>query len=613
MSKKYEALAKDILENVGGKENVNFVMNCATRLRFQLKDIKKADKGKIENLKGVISVIIQNGQFQVCIGPHVSEVLEEVNKLGNFSEVKVEDNNQKSGMDRFFEVVSGIFTPIVPILMAAGMVGALLALLSGLGIVSTKNPTYYTFNIIREAGFYFLPIFVAYTASKKLNANPYLSMMLGAILLHPQLSNFSALGVEKLDIFGVVIPSVKYANGVLPAILGVWVLSYVENFFKKVFHPVVRSFMAPMMTMLVMLPIMLIVIGPAGSYVAKYIGDFFIFFGDKLGFLAVALLAAFMPLMIATGTHSFAFPVVVATLTTVGKESLIIPSMMAENLAMAGAAFAVATMAKSQEKKAEARAASMSAILGISEPAMYGVNLPLKTPFYATMIGGGIGGLFAGIFKLEFYAIVSASTVGLPGTLNGEGFRNFMVAVGTMIISFIATFIITRVLFKKNSSEKLDSVNKSNSEPIKINVPIKGAILSLDNVKDETFASGAMGKGIAITPEEGTVYSPVDGTIVTIFETKHAICIISNEGAELLIHIGMDTVKLKGRYFESFVKAGQKVSKGDKLIAFDINAIKNEGYDVTTPIIITNSQEYKEIKFTNKNKVNKEDEMMVIK
>lgn len=456
MSKKYESLGKDILENVGGKENVNFVMNCATRLRFQLKDIEKANKEKVENLEGVIKVVIQSGQFQVCIGPHVSEVLEEVNKLGNFADSadsKEEDKNSKSRIDRFFEVVSGIFTPIVPILLASGMVGALLALLSGLGLVDTNNPTYYTFNIIKEAGFYFLPIFVGYTAAKKLGANPFLSMMLGAILLHPQLNGFADLKVANLNIFGITVPNVHYGSSILPIILSVWLLAYVEKFFNKVFHPVVRAFMSPMMSMLVMLPIMLIIIGPAGDFAAKYVGEFVVFFGDKAGFLAVAAIGAFMPIMIVTGTHSFAFPVIVASLTTVHSEGLLIPGFLAENLAMAGAAFAVATMVKSQEKKAEARAGALSAILGISEPAMYGVNLPLKTPFYAAIIGGGLGGLFAGIFKLKFYAIVSASLTGLPGTLNNQGFGNLLVAIITMVISFAAAFIATRILARKNIGE----------------------------------------------------------------------------------------------------------------------------------------------------------------
>lgn len=612
MSKKYESLAKDILKYVGGKENVTFLMHCATRLRFQLKDIKKAEKEKIEGLKGVISVIIQNGQFQVCIGPHVSEVYEEVNKLGDFADSKVKDERPKSKADRFFEVVSGIFTPIVPILIASGMVGALLALLSGLKLVDEHNITYYTFNIIKEAGFYFLPIFIGYTAAKKLGANPFLSMMLGAILLHPQLNNFANLNVENLNIFGIAVPNVHYGSSILPIILSVWLLAYVEKFFNKVFHPVVRAFMSPMMSMLVMLPIMLIVIGPAGNYAAKYVGDFVVFFGDKAGFLAVAAIGAFMPLMIVTGTHSFAFPVIVASLTTTGSEGLLIPGMLAENLAMAGAAFAVATMAKNQEKKAEARAGAISAVLGISEPAMYGVNLPLKTPFYAAMIGGGLGGLFAGIFKLKFFAIVSASLTGLPGTLGGNGFGNLVVAVITMVISFTGAFIATKILEKKTVSEEIPTNKKEKGEQVSIGAPVNGSVIELKDVKDETFASEAMGKGFAIIPKEGIVYSPVDGAIISIFATKHAICLISDEGVEMLIHIGMDTVKLNGKYFESFISEGQKVSKGDKLVSFDIEAIKNEGYDVTIPVIITNSNEYENVQITDKKEVEIKDEVMVI-
>ncbi|MFV0556533.1 MAG: PTS transporter subunit EIIC [Lactovum sp.] len=469
MSKNYEKLAQQILDLVAGKENISFVMHCATRLRFTLVDESKVDIEGLNALPEVITVLNSSGQFQVVIGNDVSLVFKELNKLGNFSQTSNrEEKIGKSKFDKFFEIVSGIFTPIVPILMAAGMVGALLTILSLTKILPSTSSTYYVFNLIKEAGFYFLPIYVGYTAANKLGTNPFLAMLLAAILVHPQLSSFESLGLEQLDIFGIPIKNVKYANSVLPAILGVWLLSYVERFFNKYTPSAVRAFISPMMTMIVTMPIVLLVIGPAGGYVADMFGLAVQTLGTKFGFIFIAILAGLMPLMIVTGTHSFVFPLVVATLAQNGSESILIPAMMAENLAMAGAAFALSTMTKDVNKKAEARAASLSAILGISEPAMYGVVLPERKAFYSTMVGSLIGGAFAGIFGLSFYTIVSASVTGLPGTFaEGEqSIFNFMIACLTMLISFVVTFIITKLLVTNKKGK--DIIEKKVNEEVAI-------------------------------------------------------------------------------------------------------------------------------------------------
>lgn len=617
---KYENLAREILNLVGGEENVNFVMHCATRLRFTLKDINKPNTKSIENLKGVISVIVQNGQYQVCIGPEVIDVYAALKKMGNLVKEENTEKQTKKPMDRFFEVISGIFTPIVPVLMAAGMVGALLTVLSLCGVLSESSSTYYVFNLIKEAGFYFLPFYIGYTASVKLGANPFLGMLLAGVLLHPQLKDFSNLGVEQLSVFGIGIKSVKYANSVLPIILGVWLLAYLEKMFTKVCHKTVRAFMVPMLSMLVITPIVLVVIGPLGGYVSDVLGQGVQLLGDKLGFVAVGIFGALMPLMIVTGTHSFAFPLIVSTLTALGYEQLLIPAMLAENLAMSGAAFAVSTLTKNSEVKVESRAAALSAVLGISEPAMYGINLPRRTPFYSTIIASGIAGTFAGLFKLKFYAIASASVVGLPATIGDGSIVNFVIACITIIISFTAAFITTRLLgINEENTSDIDEINadeviinNEKREQFEISSPVKGKVIQLEKVNDKTFASGVIGKGLAIDPEEGVIVSPVDGTIVSIFETKHAICIKSNDGVEILIHIGIDTVQLGGKYFESLLKAGDKVKKGAPIMKFDIEAIKKEGYEIVTPIIITNSDNYIDIIGTKNVSVNKKDVILTV-
>lgn len=599
MKKDYPKLASTILEKVGGKENVEFVMNCATRLRFTLKNMDLAKTEEIKNTKGVIDVIIQNGQYQVCIGPDVIDVFKELNKIGDFSQKKEEEpKNDQKLIDKFFGVVSGIFTPIVPVLMAAGMVGALLTVLDLIGVLPSTSSTYYVWNLIKEAGFYFLPFYVAYTASQKLGANPFLSMLLAGVLLHPQLSDFSSLGVKQLTFFGIGIKAVTYSSTILPIILSVWLLSYVEKFFTKVCPQVIRAFSVPMLSTMVVVPLMLIIIGPAGGYLADYMSVFVQYLGNNLGFLAVGIIAALTPIMIATGTHSFAFPVIVTTLAMNGYEALIVPAMLAENLAMAGAAFAVGIKTKDKDVRAEANAATLSACLGISEPAMYGINLPRKTPFYATIIASGIGGVVAGLLGVRFYAVASASFVGLPATIGEGSMMGVVYSLIVIAVSFISAFIFTIILGKKDLETNVDNKEAESQMTMKgeeILSPLDGELIELSDVKDKTFASGAMGKGVAIKPVEGMLVSPINGHIEMIFNTKHAIGLKSDDGAEILIHIGMDTVNLQGKYFEVLKNAGDNVKVGDELIRFDIEAMESEGYDVTTPIIVTNSQEYVDV------------------
>lgn len=370
MKKDYNLLAEKILDLVGGTQNVQHLMHCATRLRFTLNDIESAknNKEEIENLEGVVGVIIQNGQYQVCIGPDVSKVcdiiLKELEVEGN-SSIETEETAKKKGMDRVFEVISGIFTPVVPVLMASGMMGAVLTILKLVGVLQETSTTYYVLNVIYDAGFYFLPIFIAYNAAKKFNTTPFLGMLLACIMIHPNIVDFSSLGVKQLSLFSIAIPTVNYSKTVLPIIIGVWILSYIERALNKVMPAIIRSFMVPVLCMFIMTPIMLIVVGPLGNNIGNALGDGVIWLGNNLGFFAVAILAFFTPVMIATGTHSFAFPVIVASITQVGFDQLLMPSMCAENLAMAGAAFAIAMMSKDTDRRGEGLSASLSAIFTV--------------------------------------------------------------------------------------------------------------------------------------------------------------------------------------------------------------------------------------------------------
>lgn len=616
MKKNYESLAKSILSLVGGKENVSHVMHCATRLRFTLKNIEKANTEEIKALKGVIDVIIKNGQYQVCIGPDVIDVYEALTKMAGFEKNGDQPVEKKKAMDAFFEVISGIFTPIVPILMAAGMVGAVLTVLDLTGILPSNSPTYYVWNLIKEAGFYFLPMYVAYTASQKLHANTFLSMLLAGVMLHPQLTTFESLGVEQLSFFGIGIRTVSYSTTILPIILGVWLLSKIEKIITKYCPQTIRAFTVPMLSMMIVAPITLIIVGPAAQYVADYLSMFVQMLGNSFGFIAVGIIAALTPIMIATGTHSFAFPVIVTSLAMNGYEALLVPAMLAENLAMAGAAFAVGMLSKDKDVKAEANAACLSACLGISEPAMYGINLPRKTPFYATIAASGIGGVVAGLFNVKFYAIASASFVGLPATIGEGTMMNCAWAVVTIAVSFISAFIITRLLGVKDVEAQETKIEekktKNEVKSVVIASPLNGRVVELKDVEDKTFASEAMGKGIAIEPSKGELVSPVNGTIKSIFPTKHAIGIVSEEGVEILLHIGMDTVQLEGKHFELHKKVNNHVCVGDLILSFDIDAIEKEGYSVVTPIIITNTADYLDIISCKDNQVKQGDNILTV-
>ena len=461
MDQDYKEFSTKIIKLVGGKDNISDVFHCATRLRFSLKDISKAESNidDIKLQKEVLDVIVQNGQFQVVIGPNVSKVFAVVNEDLKLNEnQRIDDKTEeieKSVMDKFFAVVSGIFTPVVPVLMASGMMGAVITIAKLLGVPET-NSTLYLFNIVYEAGFYFLPFFIAATSAKAFKANQFLSMLVAAIMLWPGFVGFADKGIKSLEFFSLNVQAIDYSKAVLPIILGIWLLSYLEKFFNKVLPDIIRAFMAPLLVMAIMLPIQLIVIGPLGTNIANVLGTGVVWLGDNLGFFAVALLAFLTPVMIATGTHSFAFPAIVATLTTVGYDQLLMPSMVAENLAMAGAA--IAMLSKDKDKRAQGISASLSAVLGISEPAMYGFNLPSKYGFLGSMIGGAIGGLFAGIFQFRMYAIASSSVVGIPAMFGDKGVFNVIIGVLTIIISFVASALITIVLSKSNI--KLDKFGK---------------------------------------------------------------------------------------------------------------------------------------------------------
>lgn len=602
----YENLAKQILKNVGGQENVSNLTHCATRLRFNLKDVSKANTETIKKTKGVMGVVDKGGQYQVIIGNDVNHVYKEIMKIAN-----IEGNSESKEVDdrktvaKVIDTITGIFTPILPAITAAGMMKAVLALLTAFKLISTDSQSYQIFNFMADAAFYFLPIFLANSAAKKFKCNPYLAMMLGGILLHPTfvtMVNTAKETGESLSIFGLPITLASYSSSVLPIILGVWFMSYVEPIADKISPKAIKFFTKPLITAVVSGIVILVVIGPIGYIVSDKVGLGIKTLESYASWLVPTLLGGLTPLLVMTGTHYGLIPIGINNRMTMGYDTIIYPGMLASNVSQGGAALAVAIKSKNKEIKQLASSAGITAVCGITEPALYGVNLRFKTPLYASMIGGAVGGLFLGLFRVSNYSGGSPGFLTLPSYIGGESMMNFVYACIGAVISVVVAFVAGLILYK----DKVEAIEDENLEEVavdkaplmnKITIasPLKGEIVPLTEVKDETFASEMMGKGIAINPTEGKVVSPINGTVQMIFKTKHAIGLKSEEGAEILIHIGMDTVQLDGKHFIAHVKDGDKVKVGDTLVEFDMDAIKKEGYELVTPVIITNTMEYLEI------------------
>ncbi|MGG7212522.1 beta-glucoside-specific PTS transporter subunit IIABC [Clostridium nigeriense] len=622
----YENLAKSILEKVGGEKNVSNLTHCATRLRFNLKDNTKANTEAIKALNGVMGVVDKGGQYQVIIGNDVNNVYKEVTKISNLEgkESSTEEVDDRKTVAKVIDTITGIFTPILPAITAAGMMKAVLALLSAFKLLTADSQTYQVINFMADAAFYFLPILLASSAAKKFKCNQYLAMMLGGMLLHPtfvSMVNTAKEAGTSIEVFGLPILLASYSSSVLPIILGVWFMSYVEPIADKISPKAIKFFTKPLITALVTGIVLLVAIGPIGYIVSDKVGLAIKTLESYASWLVPTLIGGLLPLFVMTGTHYGLIPIGINNRMTMGYDTIIYPGTLASNVAQGGAALAVAFKTKNSEIKQLASSAGITGVCGITEPALYGVNLRFKTPLYAAMIGGAVGGLFLGIFRVCNYSGGSPGFLTLPSYIGGESMMNFVYACIGAAISVVVSFIACLVLYKdpeeeKSAKEEVVVKEEASKKPLvnKITIasPIKGEIVPLNKVNDETFASEMMGKGVAINPKEGKVLSPINGKVQMLFKTKHAIGLKSDDGAEILIHIGMDTVQLEGKYFTAHVKDGDTVKIGDTLVEFDMEAIKKEGYELVTPIIVTNTMDYLEVIASDKKEVNSGDTIISI-
>lgn len=614
-------LAKSCVSFIGGKQNIQSAAHCFTRLRFTLKDQKQVDVQKLKDLNGVLDVQEVGTQTQIIIGPGVEEVYREVkNLLGDLQgQTKTaEPKGKKNFIPKLFDTVTGIFGPIIPIITAAGMVKAVLAILVLVGL-SKDSQEYYIINFISDASFYFFPIFLGFSSGNKFGCNPYLAAVLGGVLLHPNFVEMLTAG-DPVSFFGMPVVLYKYASSVLPIILIAFFMSYVQRFAEKISPNFIKAILVPLLVIGISAPVGILIIGPIGSLLGEGLATCVSYLDNNIPFLVPTLMGAFCPLLVFVGMHNALTPLASISLVDKGFETIQGPGMLASNIAQAAASLAVGLKSKNQKTKQLAFSAGATALCGITEPALYGVTFKYKRPLIAVMIGGGLGGLYAGLTHLVRFSFGSPGIPTLPVFI-GEDPANFRNAVITLLISFVVTFILTWILGfeEEKESDGPEYVETSEAltehimmEKIEIQSPLQGQVLSLSAVNDQTFASEAIGKGVAIVPENNTIFAPCDGFIITVFKTKHAIGIMSSGGTEILLHLGIDTVELNGKYFDINVKNGDKIHKGQVLGTMDLDGIKGEGYDITSPVIITNSKQYVEVIGTKKTNVTEADSLLTI-
>lgn len=615
MSKNYSDLAQSIIKLVGGKENIRNLIHCQTRLRFDLTDESKVKVQELQKLAGVAGVINSGGQFQVVIGTHVSEVYEEVaSLLGDVEEMAGKDvGKKKNFLSLAIEFISTSFSPIIPAMSGAGMIKALLALLVLFNLVSNESQTYYIINFMADAVFYFLPFFLANTAARKLKCNPYLAMALAGVLLHP---NFAALitAGEPVNLFSMPVRLVGYGASVIPILLIVICQSFIEKFFNKIIPNAVKIVFVPMLTILITGVIALVAVGPLGSYVGEFIAAGFNAIRAAAPWAPAVIVGTLLPIMVMFGIHTSIGPLDVLQLTSVGDANIFGPGAMVSNIATGVAALVASTRTKDQKEKQVATSGGITALMGITEPALYGVALPKKYPLIATMIGGGVGGLYAGLSGASRFATGSSGLPAIPLYIgeNISNVVNILIAIAiTMITTAVATYLLS-IRFEKDTSNETTSESVIAVDSIAINSPIIGEMLDLSEVKDEAFSKGMLGKGVAFEPSEGKVVAPFNGTVATLFPTKHAIGLVCENGVELLIHIGLNTVDLNGKYFEAHVRQGDKVIQGQTLITFDLEKLRAEGYVTQIPVVVTNTANFKEVSHDAYGTKNSENTMLTI-
>ncbi|WP_291049907.1 beta-glucoside-specific PTS transporter subunit IIABC [Herbiconiux sp.] len=636
---KYQKDAAAIIAAVGGDENIASLYHCVTRLRFGLKDNAKADQGALQAIAPVMGVNDAGTQYQVIVGNDVPDVyraiVAELPRLasaetvdgsgagaasGAGSDAKADGNLAKRTFARFLDFISGTFAPILPAIAGAGLLKGVLALINAFGWVDPTSQTFLIFSAIADAVFFFLPVIVAISAARKLGANPYVAGSLGAILVYPALGTLLGAG-DPVALFGIPVTAVTYSYSVIPVLLGVYLMSWVERGFTAIIPSFLKLTFVPMLTLVIVAPITLIALGPLGTFIGNGVAGGINWALDNGGAPAGFVIGALLPLIIMTGMHYTLVPFILQNLATLGYDKFL-PLTYVQTFATAGAVFGVFLRARNKQVKALSLSTTFTALMGVTEPALYGLALPLRRPLIASMAGAGVGGAIS--LGLGVKAYVLAGNGGLPG-LPGLVGETFVWAIVGIVVAFIVSTVVSMILGIDESilARTAENAPAAAAAPVAattdataavsgstaraasgtlpvptgtvlgeiVSSPMTGELVSLDDVPDATFSKRIVGDGTAIRPTDGRVTSPVDGEVVTVFPTKHAVAVRSDSGVEVLIHVGLDTVNLKGAGFTSHVAVGDRVSTGDLPLDVDLAAIATTN-DTLTVIVITNSGDY---------------------
>lgn len=607
---KYQALAEEIVQAIGGKENIHGLTHCITRLRFKLKDENKALDEKLKKMSGVVTVMKSGGQYQVVIGNHVPDVYSEVVTVAGIGEEGGELTQEGNLFNRLIDILSGCFQPFLGAMAAAGMVKGLNALFLFLGFYADNSGTYTMLNGIGDAIFYFMPAILGYTAAKKFHLNPMVGIVIGAALCYPTVqgpalqSGFEAatpgaeapyhlLGLPAYETFlGIPWVGASYTSSVVPVIFIIAFAGQIQKIAKKKIPVVVQTFVVPFSVLLIALPIGFLVIGPIVSLLTELLSTSFQSLMAFSPAVYGAVLGFFWQVLVIFGLHWSVIPLAIMQMAQNGS-SQILTAVFGASFAQTAVVLAMYFKFKDKKMKALCMPAVISGIFGVTEPAIYGITLPNKKPFIFSMIGGSISGIYLMVSGATGYTMGGLGIFGVVNYLTGTDASGMYHAFIGIAIASVIGFFLTFFLWRDQTPETTSTIEDKRKEIVL--TPIEGRVTPLDQAIDQAFAKGVIGKGSLIYPDKGEVLAPFDGTVLTLFPTKHAIGLVSETGLELLIHVGVDTVQLEGKYFQSFVAQGDKVTKGQVLLKFDKEGIEKAGYSIETPVIITNATDYESI------------------
>ena len=591
---RYEGLVKDIIKNIGGKENINSLSHCVTRLRFVLNDESKANDDVLKNMDGVVTVIKSAGQYQVVIGNHVPDVYKEVcSQAGISGTATSKDAPKLSFKDKIFDTITGIFMPSIAAMTAVGMLKGFLALAVFLGWMNDSTGIYTLLYNISDALFLFMPVVIGYTSANKFGMDPMVGLVIGAALMYPGLQSVD------LNIFGHVF-NISYTGTVLPIILTNIVAAFLYKRLNKVIPDVVKTFFTPLIVIVICAPLGFLAIGPAANAIADWLLSIIMGVYSLSPIVAGIILGGLWQVMIMFGVHTVFAITAIVTLAS-GNPTPIFALIFTVSFAQTATVFAIWLKTKNKKLKSIALPAWISGIFGVTEPAIYGITLPRVKQFAITCIGGALGGAYIGAVGILHWQMAGMGIFAIPGFIKTDGDTGMILMhVGiSLLISIGFAFIATMVTFKDEKVDsKEDSVKADNTKleaEENVIAPIEGQVIPLSKVEDEAFAGGLLGNGVAIIPTVGKLRAPFNGTVTTLFPTLHAVGLTADNGMEMLIHIGFDTVKLNGEPFKARVKQGDYVKKGDLLLDFDIEKIKAAGCGIATPVIITNTDNYLDV------------------